>query len=444
MNEGLVGGLQIITSGVHVVIDQTKERTNDLGFFAQEEALIKDRLNVTVGVRGDQSSNNSDASKLFYYPKGALSYRFGAVKRGLIDELKLRAAVGESGNEPNYRLKFSELNSVNIASVPAHTIASTVASSDVHPERQREIEAGIDATLLGSRANLEFTVYDKHISDLLLTRSLAPVTGFSTQVFNGGVMQTRGMEIGLNVMPIQSRAIQWSSNFNFFMSRSKILSLPVPTFRQSANARYGSLQIEVGKSPTQVIAWVPADPNNPTVGRKDAVIGDYNPDYKLSWASDLTVKKLRFYWLFDRYQGGWIHNYTELLYDFAGNTRDYTDPVPAGSPLAPYGTQMGPARIKAGTTNCSACAWMQPMTYTKLREASVSYELPASFTRNLWSGARYVRATLSGRNLLIFTKYRGGDPEVLVRSATLYTQWRSDIWPYIPYRSFWFSLDVGF
>jgi hypothetical protein len=87
---------------------------------------------------------------------------------------------------------------------------------------------------------------------------------------------------------------------------------------------------------------------------------------------------------------------------------------------------------------------MQPMTYTKLREASLSYELPSSLTRKVWSGARYVKATLSGRNLLIFTKYRGGDPEVLVRAATLYTQWRSDIWPYIPYRSFWFSLDVGF
>jgi len=40
--------------------------------------------------------------------------------------------------------------------------------------------------LLGSRANVEFTVYDKHISDLLLTRALAPTNGFTTEVFNGG------------------------------------------------------------------------------------------------------------------------------------------------------------------------------------------------------------------------------------------------------------------
>ena len=55
-----------------------------------------------------------------------------------------------------------------------------------------------------------------------------------------------------------------------------------------------------------------------------------------------------------------------------------------------------------------------------------------------------MRTSIQGRNLLILTKYRGSDPEVLVRSATLWTQWRSDIWPYIPYRSFWFSMDVGF
>ena len=91
------------------------------------------------------------------------------------------AAAGASGNEPNYRTKFSELNSVNIAGVPANTVSNVVAASDVRPERQLEMEAGIDATLFGSRANLEFTVYNKRISDLLLRQALPPVTG--TPVF---------------------------------------------------------------------------------------------------------------------------------------------------------------------------------------------------------------------------------------------------------------------
>ena len=115
-----------------------------------------------------------------------------------------------------------------------------------------EVETGFDATLLGSRANVEFTIYEKRISDLLLTRALAPVTGFGTQVFNGGVMRTRGLEVGLSVLPVQTGSVQWNARFNFFMSRSKILELPVPPFRNSTRAKYGTLEIAGQQRPIVV------------------------------------------------------------------------------------------------------------------------------------------------------------------------------------------------
>ena len=84
------------------------------------------------------------------------------------------------------------------------------------------------------------------------------------------------------------------------------------------------------------------------------------------------------------------------------------------------------------------------MTNTKLREATLSMDVPPGVLHRFWSGARSARISVSGRNLLILTGYRGGDPEVLVQAATLFSQWRSDIWPYPPYRTFWFKIDVGF
>jgi TonB-linked SusC/RagA family outer membrane protein len=432
LSENLVGGLSSAIAGTSIKADENRQRTKTFGVFGQEEVLIKDRLMVTAGIRADQTSNASDASKLYVYPKAAASYRFPAPKRGLVDEFKLRVAAGEAGNEPNYGLKFSELGIKTIGGTAAYQIASTVAAADIRPERSREIEMGFDATLLGSRANMEFSVYDKRISDLLLTRALAPTNGFSTEVFNGGVMRTRGMELGLSLLPIQSSKVQWNARFNFFLSRSKILQLPVPPFRNSTRAKYGTLQIEQGKSPTQVIGWDTLA--NGT--RVDSVMGDYNPDYKLSWANDVTVGKLKFYMLWDHMQGGWIHDYTQTLYDFSQNSRDYDVPTATGEKLGAFRTRM--------SNKCSACAWMQPMTYTKLREASFSLDLPNSFIHKLWSNARSMRLTLSGRNLLILTKYWGGDPEVLVRASTVFTQWRSDIWPYPPFRSYWFTVNVGF
>src|SRR4029077_2800715 len=108
------------------------------------------------GLRADRSSNNAAPTHVFFYPKGSASYRLGAVAPGLIDEFKLRAAIGESGNEPLYGQKFTELNGANITGLNAAVIgglqgntttSAVVAASDLRPEREREIEAGTDITL---------------------------------------------------------------------------------------------------------------------------------------------------------------------------------------------------------------------------------------------------------------------------------------------------------
>ena len=87
---------------------------------------------------------------------------------------------------------------------------------------------------------------------------------------------------------------------------------------------------------------------------------------------------------------------------------------------------------------------MQDGRYLKLREVTLAYNLPEGFTRGLFgSTVRYARLSLSGRNLLRFTGYRGLDPEVsnfgnqaIVRNI--------DVAPFPPSRSFFFSIDLGF
>jgi len=147
---------------------------------------------LTVGIRADQSSNNGDPNTLFYYPKAAASYRFPGLAKGLVDELKLRAAFGQSGNQPLYRQKFTELAAVNFGGLAGAQIQATAANANITPERQREIEAGLDATLFGGRANLEATGYEKRITDLLLSRQLPTSWGFTAENLNGGVLRTEG------------------------------------------------------------------------------------------------------------------------------------------------------------------------------------------------------------------------------------------------------------
>src|SRR5207249_3867503 len=103
------------------------------------------------------------------------------------------AAVGQSGNQPLWEQKFILMNTVNIAGVPSYQLKTTAGDPAIVPERQLEMEGGLDATLLKGRANLEFTVYKKKITNLLLSRSLQPSQGFSSLIFNGASMSTKGL-----------------------------------------------------------------------------------------------------------------------------------------------------------------------------------------------------------------------------------------------------------
>ena len=176
--KNLIGTVASVQQGTVFRVEQNREYVKDAGGFAQEEVLIHDRLLLTLGARADRSSNNGDPGKVFIYPKTAASYRFN-LKPGLIDELKLRAAYGQSGNEPLYGQKFTPFGGVNIVGVPATLVGNAsgtaiAAAQNIVPERQAELEGGIDAQLFGSRASLEITGYQKRISDLLLQRSLVP------------------------------------------------------------------------------------------------------------------------------------------------------------------------------------------------------------------------------------------------------------------------------
>jgi TonB-linked SusC/RagA family outer membrane protein len=428
----LVGGLQVVTAGTVVGVDARHEYVKDFGFFAQEEFLtLGERLLLTVGLRADQSSNNGEPDKLFYYPKASLSFRFPRVAPGILDELKLRVAAGESGNQPLYGQKYSELRGGNVNGVASAIIQTSAAAANIVPEREREIEAGLDGALFGGRASLEITGYEKRITDLLLARGLPRSFGFSSEFLNGGVLRTRGLEVSLSGAPIQSRNLRWNPRLAFHQYRSVIVKLPVPTFGGGGFGG-GSVRIQEGKSATQVYG-TDSLPNGSTLL---TYIGETRPDYQVQLGSDLTYKSVKFSFLLDRSKGGLVSNLTQWLYDLNGNSVDYDQ-------IGPDGRKLGVSRPEIFEKHSRQ--YVQDASFLKLREASISVDLPASFVHGIWSGARYLRLGLSGRNLLTFTPYEGTDPEQRwVPEQGIASRLPQELWAYPPSRSFWLSFDLGF
>jgi outer membrane receptor protein involved in Fe transport len=435
VSRNISGGLDIVNAGTNVQVIGQRQKVEIFSLFAQEEVLLfDDRMLLTAGITADQNSANSDTEKFYIFPKVAGSYRFVAPVGG-IDELKLRAAFGQSGNPPLYGQKFTPLTPTqNIAGLPSLVVQGTVASTDLRPERQAELEGGIDATLFGGRGTLEFTLFQKNTTDLLLQRTLAPSTGFATEIFNGGELRTRGIEAGVGFVPVQSTDAQWVSRVNFFTTNSKIIDLPVPTFRVGGfGTALGAFEIAEGASATQIVGNDTL-PDGSLVVRK---IGDATPDFNISFSNDISFKRFRVSALLDWQQGGDVINLTKFLYDLGQNTEDFDQPITVGGEE----TTVGERRLELFPRQTAV--YTEDASFVKLREVTLAYDIPEDFVASLWGRARYATLSISGRNLLTFTDYTGLDPEVS-NFGNQNVARNIDVAPFPPSRTFWFSVRVGF
>ncbi len=380
-------------------LNATQLRTKYLnsGIFVQEEASLFDAVTLTAGVRFDRSSNNGDASKFYTYPKAGVSWnltRSGIVKEGFFDNIKLRAAYGQANNVPAYGSKFTGLVISNIAGDPGVIVSTQQGQSTIKPERQTELETGIDFSLLKGRLSFEMTYYNKSIKDFLMLQSLPSSSGFSSKWVNAGDLRNRGVELGVNARPIQSRNITWNSSVNFWLNRSKVTRLIIPSVPQgSFGYVLGSFQIQEGKSATQILGL---DGDN-GVG----VLGDAEPTFQMNTFNEITFFKhfsLRF--LIHWKQGGDNINLTSLQSDFGGTSADYDNVTnKMGVPDAVYRI------MQIGT---SARIFVQNAGYLRLREAGLYY----SFTKTPLSFVKGGRIGVSLNNYVTFTHYKSYDPEV--------------------------------
>ncbi len=402
-----------------VTVFQDERPVRDLGIYGQEELLLANRrLLLTAGVRADRSSSNGDTGKYFFYPKAAASYRIIKPFGGL-DELKLRGAFGQTGNQPLFGAKFSPDTSGTIGGIYGTLPGPRAGDPTIKPETQTEFETGFDATLAGGRSALSISLYQRTISGLLLEQTLAPSSfGQQTRIFSSdSKLRNRGVEASLAVTPVQTKDVNWIFTTTFFKNKSKVTKLTVPTFQTGGfGTSLGAFQIEQDSSATQIIG---------TEGK----VGDATPDFQMSFSSDIQYHRLSFGFLWDWKQGGDIVNLTEFLYDVGQTTIDF---VGAG--------QARSAAFDGGLTQ----PYVQDGSYLKLREVTLAYNLPENITRGLFgSSVRYTRLALSGRNLLRFAGYRGLDPEVSNFSNQAIVR-NIDVAPFPPSRSFYFSVDLGF
>jgi TonB-linked SusC/RagA family outer membrane protein len=437
-----LGPQQLVAQGAqNISVTNRREASRTQAAYAQEELLLfSEKLYVSGALRGERASLNGDPDQIEYYPRGAASYRLASPFRG-VDELKLRASFGVSGNQPGYGDRFLALTSYGIiGGQTAYGLPATVGNPKIKPERLNETEFGIDGAFFSERVRTEATYYNRKLTDLLVRPQLAQSTGINATVVNGGEMETKGYELGLTLVPIQRNGLNWTSRTTWYQSRADITEFPpgVQPFTTGTAAggfgnAYGRLRFAPGHTVSTI--WGNKLVDGKTVSNQP--LADANPKYLMSFGNDVAFGNFALNVLVDYRRGGTISNMTLNLQDEGQTTWDYDAPSPDPS----IGATLGEYRYNLWGGGANTAAYLVDGSYTKVREVNLSYQLPRDFANRI-GGAQSARLSLSGRNLWIISGYNGYDPEV--NNGGTFVARFVDLAPFPPSRSFFFSVELGY
>ena len=432
----MIGSQSNVNQAGSIKADQTVLKQRDRGFFVQEEVNYSDKVIATLGLRGDKSSRNGNANKLYYYPKASIALNLHRIlpwNSTVFSQLKLRSAYGQSGNFAPFGAIYLSLPPVIFNNTAGSAVDLTRGNPGLEPERQKELELGFDAGFFNNRAGLEFTYYNKTVEDLLLKVVVPLSSGYTDAWRNVAAIDNKGVEIALNATPVLSSDLRWNFTANFWKNTAKVTRLDVPAFNTGAfGATLGTYRVELGKSPTQIVGiGTASDKIDPNTGL--AVYGNGEPDFNLSSYNDLFYKNFELSFLVHWKKGGNNINLTTLLSDIFGTSPDYDKKT-----LDPSGQKTnGEYRLNAlGST---ARPWVEDASYFRLREIGLSYRLPKSLFRNVAD----VKVGVSGRNLINIFDYNSYDPEVSNFGSNAISS-NVEVTPFPSAKSVYFNINVTF
>jgi TonB-dependent SusC/RagA subfamily outer membrane receptor len=224
------GGVQSAASGaVKDIQEQSVTENNTVGLFLQQQFSLRDRLFVTGAVRADDNSAFGSGFDVVLYPKASVSWVVSQEPFwpfGSLETLRLRAALGSSGRQPDAFTALRTYEPVSGTSGRATVTPLSPGNPDLKPERGVELELGFEAGLFGDRLGLDFTFYDTEVRDAIVAAPSAPSFGFPGQrLVNAGELRNRGFELAVRGVLVDLGSVRWEATANVARNDSKVLSL---------------------------------------------------------------------------------------------------------------------------------------------------------------------------------------------------------------------------
>jgi TonB-linked SusC/RagA family outer membrane protein len=433
-----------------------------LGAYSSITAEYKDWAYLTVTGRNDWSSTLPTDANSYFYPSAALSLVFTDAinwRPSWLDYGKVRISRAKVGNDaPQYALttrynnasasganNSQQQNGGPSLSFPFRGITGYISSTSLgnptlRPESTVEDELGLEFRMFSGRMNTEISLYNKSSYDQIFSVPSSSSTGFTSISRNAGDLRNKGIEVSIGGRPIDTRWFTWDGRINWAKNKSQVLSL-APGVTSIYLAGYSWPQIRLMEGQPYGVIWgygwrkncVAADPCFKNVAPGTLLIGDDGypqrsddqrnlgtvaPDWTGSVTSQFTIGRFGVSGLLDVRHGGRLINF-ETQYEvnngrslltadrYTWTTVDGVN-INTGQPNTKrlfkdqdfYPLMYGFDRSEAQIENAG---------FAKLRELSVSYQLPERISRrlSLQNGTVFV----TGRNLRGWYASPSGDPE---------------------------------
>jgi TonB-linked SusC/RagA family outer membrane protein len=439
---------------------QFVQEENTIGAYMTASFGYRDFVYLNFQGRNDWTSTLEEENRSIFYPSGSVSFvptdAIPSLSNNVLDFLKLRLGYGTSAGYPNpYQTRNFLGSATRVFLDPGgtamniNTVSDRLGNPNLAPELHTELEFGLEARLLDSRIGVDMNLYNKQSRDLIIARELDPAAGFTQTTINSAEIENKGIELGINLNPVRN-PVNVSLDLNFTRNVNKVISiadgidqLPIPV----ANPLTGQAEVVTTAGAANWVIpgeWYGVIQGIPFVRDEGSgellvsgigdyqpeqdidVIGNPNPDWMGNAGITLSWKGLSAYAQFQYTAGGDIYSFTAGTMLARGNTVD-TD-VDRFLPVILPGVKQDadgnivPNDIQGYLGDYAFNAYffadeglIFDGTVIRLREASLSYDLPKSLLENTPLGLVTVR--LTGQNLWFkapnFPEGVNYDPEVL-------------------------------
>lgn len=210
--------------------DQKLQEDALMSYVASVNYSYDDKYYASFSFRRDGSSRLSPDTRWGNFWSLSASWRLSQERfmqplKSVLSDLKLRASYGVNGNLPSsyYGCQSTYTTGAFYSGKPSPW-ESTLGNEELTWEKNYALNLGLDIGLF-SRVNVSLDWYTRTTKDLLMSKQLNSISGFSSLLTNVGQMRNTGVELEVRSNNIKTKDFSWTTAFNLSHNKNKILKL---------------------------------------------------------------------------------------------------------------------------------------------------------------------------------------------------------------------------